>query len=205
MRAKWMGVAVAAMMACSWASSVAASEITGTFRGITADGTGQDVVVSFDLISPDFTRNQVDDVNLDFSVGNYSHSTTAIDQGSTFAIYNFYQIAQGPFTGGSGLGIAIFGGLNGSEDKGSLVFGLATKQQLDLSNARQSLTASDLAGFSGQIYLGEQQIDVTFTSLEVTGLVVNVSTVPLPASAPMFGAALLALGAIGYGAKKKAA
>jgi hypothetical protein len=32
---------------------------------------------------------------------------------------------------------------------------------------------------------------------------VAVSNVPLPASAPMFGAALLALGAIGYGVKRK--
>ena len=205
MRAKWMGVAVAAVMACSWASSVAASEITGTFRGITADGTGQDVIVSFDLISPDFTRNQADDVNFDFSVGNYSYSATALDRGSSIAFYNFYQIAQGPFAGGSSLAIAIFGGSNASGNKGSLVFALTTKQQLDLSVARQSLTASDLAGFSGQIYLGQQQTDVTFTSLDITGLVVNVSTVPLPTSAPMFGAALLALGAIGYGAKRKAA
>ncbi|MCW6513180.1 hypothetical protein [Lichenifustis flavocetrariae] len=33
----------------------------------------------------------------------------------------------------------------------------------------------------------------------------SVSVVPLPASAPMFGAALLALGAIGYGVKRKKA
>ena len=32
---------------------------------------------------------------------------------------------------------------------------------------------------------------------------INVSTVPLPASAPMFGAALMALGAVGYGLKRK--
>ncbi|MCW6506686.1 hypothetical protein [Lichenifustis flavocetrariae] len=32
----------------------------------------------------------------------------------------------------------------------------------------------------------------------------NTSTVPLPASAPMFGAALMALGAVGYGMKRKA-
>ena len=32
-----------------------------------------------------------------------------------------------------------------------------------------------------------------------------VSTVPLPASAPMFGAALMALGAVGYSLKRKTA
>ena len=31
----------------------------------------------------------------------------------------------------------------------------------------------------------------------------NVSAVPLPASAPLFGAALMALGAVGYGLKRK--
>lgn len=41
---------------------------------------------------------------------------------------------------------------------------------------------------------------VTFKATEV-----GVSAVPLPASAPMFGAALLALGAVGYGLKRKKA
>ena len=36
-------------------------------------------------------------------------------------------------------------------------------------------------------------------------LSIRVSTVPLPASAPMFGAALLALGLVGYGVKRKKA
>lgn len=39
----------------------------------------------------------------------------------------------------------------------------------------------------------------------IGGITYNVSSVPLPASAPMFGAALLALGAVGYGMKRKAA
>ena len=38
---------------------------------------------------------------------------------------------------------------------------------------------------------------------EVTSASVVVGTVPLPASAPMFGAALLALGAVSYGLKRK--
>lgn len=50
-----------------------------------------------------------------------------------------------------------------------------------------------------------------FTVSGVTGdtpsyggsLNISISTVPLPGSAPLFGAALLALGAIGYGAKRR--
>lgn len=56
---------------------------------------------------------------------------------------------------------------------------------------------------------GSYSINLSGTSLDtpsVSGtLTVSVSTVPLPASAPMFGAALLALGAVGYGAKRKKA
>lgn len=45
----------------------------------------------------------------------------------------------------------------------------------------------------------------TFGYTQNIGEITYVSSVPLPASAPMFGAALLALGAVGYGMKRKAA
>ncbi|MCW6512639.1 hypothetical protein [Lichenifustis flavocetrariae] len=47
-------------------------------------------------------------------------------------------------------------------------------------------------------------LDVGGTSANIDNLSFNVSSVPLPASAPMFGAALMALGAVGYGMKRKA-
>ena len=41
--------------------------------------------------------------------------------------------------------------------------------------------------------------------LDATSLIVTISTVPLPAAAPMFGAALLALAGLGYAANRKKA
>ncbi len=40
-------------------------------------------------------------------------------------------------------------------------------------------------------------------SLDITGVSVQVSSVPLPASLPMFGAAILGLGAVGFAVKKR--
>ncbi|MCW6513182.1 FxDxF family PEP-CTERM protein [Lichenifustis flavocetrariae] len=57
---------------------------------------------------------------------------------------------------------------------------------------------------AGQFYLvvsGTTKDDPTYGG----SVALSVSSVPLPASAPMFGAALLALGAVGYGVKRKKA
>ena len=71
-------------------------------------------------------------------------------------------------------------------------------------------TASDLpAGFSFTDFVSDLQANDAYFNIhteaypagEIRGNIV--STVPLPASAPMFGAALLAFGAVGYGIKRK--
>jgi hypothetical protein len=51
------------------------------------------------------------------------------------------------------------------------------------------------------VYSSSSQDDFSFA----TTASVTLSSVPLPASAPMFGAALVALGAVGYGVKRKKA
>ncbi|MCW6508809.1 hypothetical protein [Lichenifustis flavocetrariae] len=43
----------------------------------------------------------------------------------------------------------------------------------------------------------------TFTALTVSGVTSSVSAVPLPGAAPMFGAAFVALGVVGYGLRRK--
>ena len=58
----------------------------------------------------------------------------------------------------------------------------------------------------GEFY-GTTLISYGFESVAGQGIIISnasLSAVPLPASAPMFGAALIALGAVGYGMKRKA-
>ena len=57
--------------------------------------------------------------------------------------------------------------------------------------ASSTTTTINITGAEGDQYIG------------LDNVAVNVSSVPLPASAPMFGAALVALGAVGYGLKRK--
>ncbi|MDX7954040.1 VPLPA-CTERM sorting domain-containing protein [Lichenihabitans sp. Uapishka_5] len=48
-------------------------------------------------------------------------------------------------------------------------------------------------------------VDYNYTDEQFAFTNLSVSSVPLPAAAPMFGAALLALGAVGYGLRRKKA
>lgn len=65
---------------------------------------------------------------------------------------------------------------------------------LDASNVTDN-GSSLLINFQGYNTTTTDTVTLTFES--------GASTVPLPASAPMFGAAILALGAVGYGMKRK--
>ena len=82
--------------------------------------------------------------------------------------------------------------------------------KLASATATSSFFGFESGGFApvtqaaGQFYLvvsGTTKDDPTYGG----SLALSVSSVPLPASAPMFGAALVALGAVGYGMKRKKA
>lgn len=67
-----------------------------------------------------------------------------------------------------------------------------------------SLTFSST--FAGQTFSSLGLTPGTYTyTLPSDSVTIDIGTVPLPASAPMFGAALVALGAVGYGLKRKQA
>lgn len=61
--------------------------------------------------------------------------------------------------------------------------------------------SSDRSLYRSQNY----NVDYNYTDEQFSFTNLSVSSVPLPASAPMFGAALLALGAVGFGLKRKKA
>lgn len=69
-----------------------------------------------------------------------------------------------------------------------------------------SATTTDTC-FQGESVVPESYRDPSAQFVPVLGeqVIGTVSAVPLPASAPMFGAALLALGVVGFGWKRKAA
>ena len=67
---------------------------------------------------------------------------------------------------------------------------------------RLALGISDACGYHGVPGCYGDNSGV-LTGLTISGTEGSVSAVPLPASAPLFGAALLALGAAGYGMKRK--
>ena len=111
-----------------------------------------------------------------------------------------------PFGTGSG----SFTFLYGSPDSYN------TLQFLDLAgNVITSFTGSQLTNPNTPTGLGYQLTTISaegfnysavrFETTQNSFEFAAVSAVPLPASAPMFGAALLALGAIGYGVKRKKA
>ena len=66
------------------------------------------------------------------------------------------------------------------------------------------LGISDACGYHGSPSCYDDNSGA-FLAVTAAGATSTVSSVPLPSSAPMFGAALLALGAVGYGIKRKAA
>lgn len=88
----------------------------------------------------------------------------------------------------------------------------STEVSLGSSSQTYSLAAAaGLSTFTLTATVTGAPAALTFTELGASDNIgnvldnVSVSAVPLPASAPMFGAALLALGAIGYGVKRKKA
>ena len=109
----------------------------------------------------------------------------------------------------------------GSIDTGNAItFNNASGDTLtgaEVQSIAAGFTTNGFQGPTGSAYVSTTS-DTTFTtvtfssdvvSFEAAGIAASTGTftptVPLPASAPMFGAALLALGAVGYGAKRKKA
>lgn len=91
-----------------------------------------------------------------------------------------------------------------------------TTTEVSLGGTTMDYTLASDAGFTFQTFTATVtggSSTLTFTELGAATNVgnildnvsVNISSVPLPASAPMFGAALLALGAVGFGMKRKRA
>ncbi|MDX7953451.1 hypothetical protein P7D22_19995, partial [Lichenihabitans sp. Uapishka_5] len=96
-----------------------------------------------------------------------------------------------PNPAGPGLILLPNGYISGSE------LGVSTATFANTTLADLGLTAGTSFAYLFPAQGGE--------SLDTFTVNVGVSPVPLPASAPMFGAALLALGAVGYGMKRKKA
>ena len=72
-------------------------------------------------------------------------------------------------------------------------------------HAFSSSTAGELTGLTGSFSLTEQVVINAGSGPSLVSFDGQLSPVPLPASAPMFGAALLGLAGLGYAAKRKKA
>jgi hypothetical protein len=131
----------------------------------------------------------------DFSF-NLDSSPTPLGSGSYYNVFGFNSDHNGEQSN-TNPSFAVYFYI---QDQGG--GGLATSGILNLiAHGDQVFSGSTSAPqFSpGVFHLFDQTSNMPST------LTVSVSTVPLPTSAPMFGAALLALGIVGYGLKRKEA
>ena len=112
-------------------------------------------------------------------------------------LFNAYAYVNQSFNGTAAAGIATtdaFGTVLGTLNNSFSTYALgALSSTVGRSYSRPDLIFSTAFGDFNLESIGE----TTFTAIA------NVSPVPLPASLPMFSAALLGLGAVGFGMKRK--
>ena len=124
-------------------------------------------------------------VNVDGAYDGLFHSTTAVLPSAFTAGVNTVQYAYtSSLTGGT----PLVNGLSGQNFIAYQAIGSGYFFAIADVDTQEGLSSASVD--NGQLYLN-------FANA-------SVSAVPLPASAPMFGAALIALGAVGYGLNRKA-
>lgn len=211
MRAKWLGVAIAAMMTCGWAGEAEAFSLDVIQYSFATYGDGA-VTLKIDGHIVDYSLNY----RYSYYDGYVSESETAEITGSGFLTGIRYVQGSDPRTRQLDL-LGEFLVHNAKIDYHynyhNYFYG--TDKIID-----RTTTADITASFNFFTYYSENQpfifgeIDTPSMPIIISGYPIptyvapigklDLSTVPLPASAPLFGAALLVLGFAGSGARRKA-
>lgn len=205
-----VGVALAAAMACEL-GGVQRAEASYIVYGYGAADLNINITESG--TAKDENGNQVPySINASFDTGNYS---------ATLNINNLYNVNGNPYTYPSGLyynGKTAFIGINyffygqiQSSVFALLVFSERLIVPLSELYVGNTISISDLLPddkVNNVLEIGLSNYKLYPSSQSVSGsfdIVQTISVVPLPASAPMFGAALLALAGIGYARRRGSA
>ena len=212
---KIAGVALAAMVMCGWAGGAEAYTVKIAIEGTVSSGTlfnfpqfGQEKITNLAgkpfSVSLNFkTEDIFGEVNLWNRVFllNIGGSYRDAIQSDTVTIQDDEQILQG--------NLGYVSGGCGADDCG----GVYKSIEFDF----RDLTLANLGFLDGSVqnpvtelatYSNDSQIFGTngvLADAKFSVQTVSISTVPLPASAPLFGAAVLALGAASYGLKRRKA
>lgn len=215
MRSKWMGVALAAVMACGWAGGAEAYTVKVAIEGTVTSGTlfnfpqfGKEKITNLankpfsflfnfrteNLIGGEILFNGLFLLNIGDIFRDAIPTDDVIFQEDSQNFYGTLGYAAG------GCGADNCGGIYKSIE---FDFRDPDITKLGLHDGSVQNPVTTLA-----IYNNDSQIFGTngvLADAKFSVQTVSISTVPLPASAPLFGAAILALGAAGYEMKRRKA
>ena len=194
MRAKVLGAAIAAM-ACGWAGGARAALVSETLT-IDTDRYGTIVVKSLPM---EYSTTLNGSYITSQDASGFTKTTLGLDAATdTFRVsFDLLQFAYVYLDYGAPQ--YVFNRL-------LVDYTLKTSKDL-VDDVSFTLSQSDILSEMG---IGNYELygfntGGPFTSFSITGLSFVVTPVPLPASAPLFGAAILALGTASYGLKRRKA
>lgn len=228
MRAKWMCAAVAAVMGCGLAGEVQRAEAAPLAVNLTASG---QATVKFTTNDPSLRDYEISSkpailtASLDGSgfyesypyssfdlrvggidygtFGDYGNGATAYNFGPEPDIDHIYLYSEYSNYFYENLGAITYGTLNFQSSAPFATDG----HSFSYKGGKGIATFIDnqvdaYYDDSNNFIVIYRTTEVDFTFANLAGRISTIDPVPLPASAPLFGAALLALGAIGYASRR---
>lgn len=189
---------IAAVLSGLCVTSAKAAQLEATYTGVVTSGadTGETFIATFlyDTSVAPVTTNPP--LNSFFSdAGGGETATLALSGGTSFTYSAETSFSADNFNNGTTSGTEHdIAGLNGFLSLSTQSAGTGIPFDLEVPFSPVASSTS-FGQYGNMIELGELQVATVEVSL--------VSAVPLPASAPMLGAALLVLGAVGYRANRR--